>query len=206
MIETTTAAGQQVKHRFTQQAQEARGLVIILPGRGYLIEHPALHYLSKMAAELGYDVLSVRYAYQMSVGDFPTSTDYEALSAEVDLAVDAVLALRQYQRVCIAGKSMGTPLAVRLGERFKTVDLRYILLTPIANATDGVGDHPSLAVIGTADPAYDSEKVTLDSQKPYLQWYVLDGLNHGLEFETGWNESITGLKQIITECEAFLRL
>jgi alpha-beta hydrolase superfamily lysophospholipase len=204
-MNTTTATGKQVRHNFFRQTNTPQGLMIILPGRGYLLEHPALHYLAKMAMELGYDVLGIRYSFQMNVYETSPEVDYDVLAREVELAADEVLKERQYTKVVIAGKSLGTPLAVRLGERFNKVDLRYILFTPIMNVTELVRERPTLAVIGTADAAYDAELVRADEEKPYMQWHVLDGVNHGLEFEYGWDSTIGVLGRVIGQCEAFLR-
>lgn len=210
ILETTTSTGKRVRHLFTRQEQTPRGLVVILPGRGYLLEHPLLHYLRKLAGELNYDVLGVRYGYQMTAGDTGDLMSFDILTGEIERAISAVLAQRDYARVFLAGKSLGTALAVRQGERLKEgrlkdADLRYILLTPVADSTQNIGVYPTLAVIGTADSAYDAARVRADDVNPHLHWHVFDGLNHGLEFAEGWDASIAVLGQIMAHCEAFLK-
>jgi alpha-beta hydrolase superfamily lysophospholipase len=194
-----------VHHSFFRQTSTSQGLMIILPGRGYLLEHPALYYMAKVGAELGYDVLGVRYRFQMNPYAELPDIDYDELTREVDLAVDEALKEQQYTKVVIVGKSLGTVLAVRLGERFKEVDLRYILLTPVMKVTQLAGERPTLAVIGTADAAYDAELVRADKEKSTMQWHVLDGINHGLEFEHGWDATLSVLGRVIGQCESFLR-
>ncbi len=92
---------------------------------------PLLHYLRKAAADLGYDVLSVWYSFQVPPYDYVPD---QALKAEVDQVVAAAMQ-RGYQRVIVAGKSMGTPLAVRYADRAD----RLILLTPIGTAVPDAG-------------------------------------------------------------------
>ena len=64
-IEVTTPSGVTVDHRLIAH-DDPRGLLIMLPGRGYTCDHPVLHFLRKAAADLGYDVLSVWYSFQVA--------------------------------------------------------------------------------------------------------------------------------------------
>ncbi len=173
----------------------------MLPGRGYTCDLPLLHYLRKAAADLGYDVLSVWYGFQVAPPGMDAGMDvpltYESLNAEIDLAVGEAMK-RGYDRVVIAGKSMGTPLAAL---RAKWAE-RLILLTPIGTAALDTGTTPTLAVIGTADQAYQPEQVT--QAGAHVKWLVLDGLDHGLEKPGDFAASLDALRMVTRACVEFL--
>ena len=195
-IEVTTAAGVVVDHRLIAHEQPA-GLLVLLPGRGYTCDHPVLHYLRKAAADLGYDVLSVWYSFQMSPQEDDARVTMEQLADEVDQAISVALR-RGYDRVCIAGKSLGTPLAALHARQVE----RLILLTPIGTAAQDVGATPTLAVIGTADPMYQPEQI--ETSGANVGWLVLDGLDHGLEAPGDWAASLDALARITQACVEFL--
>ena len=172
------------------------GLLILLPGRGYTCDHPVLHYLRKAAADLGWDVLSVWYSFQVaSIPD--DQITLEGLAVEVDAVIREVLK-RRYARVCIAGKSLGTLLAVQHAARCE----RLILLTPVGTAAFEVAWLPTLAVIGTNDPLYQPDAIS--ATEPNVEWRVLDGLDHGLEAGGDWSRSLDSLREITQACVEFL--
>src|SRR3954454_14864811 len=99
-IEVTTPSGVTVDHRLIDN-DEPRGLLIILPGRGYTCDFPVLHYLSIAAADLGCDVLNVWYSFQ--IASIPNDqVTMQQLAAEVEQAIGEVLK-RGYKHVVIAG-------------------------------------------------------------------------------------------------------
>jgi len=198
-IETQSRFGVKVHHALMMQEDGSDKLLVMLPGRGYTTEHPVLYYLRKAALQLGYDVLSVEYGFQAGHLDL-TSENMPYLPDDVQAATQPVLA-RGYAQVCIAGKSLGTPLAAALARQISETRVSLLLLTPIAGATQGSGAIPTLAIIGTADAAYTPELV---KDEPHLTWRVLEGLNHSLELKGDWRASLAVLPEIIAACEAFL--
>lgn len=194
-LETVTPDGLRIEHLLITHEQP-RGLVILLPGRGYTCDYPVLHYLRQAAATLSYDVLSVRYSFQVmpqSGGEF----SLDALAAEVDQVVAQVLQ-PGYERVIVVGKSLGTPLAVRYAAEAE----RLILLTPISTSVQDAGDKPILAVSGTADPSYQPE--LLEQVGANVRWIVLDGLDHSLEVRGDWVASLDALEQVTQACADFI--
>jgi pimeloyl-ACP methyl ester carboxylesterase len=195
-IETVTPDGLRIDHLLITNEQP-RGLVILLPGRGYTCDYPVLYYLRKAAVILNYDVLSVRYGFQVmpqGSGDaFPSDT----LAAEVDQVVEQVLQ-PGYARLIVVGKSLGTPLAVRYAAQAE----RLILLTPIGTSVQDAGDKPILAVSGSADPSYQPEVVGLVGTN--VRWIVLDGLDHSLEMRGDWEASLDALHQVTQACVDFI--
>jgi hypothetical protein len=185
---------------FITQQSGSDKLLVMLPGQGYTNDQPVLYYLRMAALELGYDVLSVQYGFQAASIDLtPDNTPY--IQDDVSEATRPVLS-RGYDRVCIAGKSLGTPLAAGLAHNLTNTSLSLILLTPIGGVTLALGSIPTLAIIGTADKQYVPEHV---KNEPHLTWRVFDGLNHSLEKPGDWRASLAVLQSIIADCETFLR-
>jgi hypothetical protein len=188
----------------------SRDLLVILPGRGYLRSHPVLHYLAMAALGGGYDVLALEYAFHTARGEIPAEWLMpDVLNAEIDAALDALPRRRyeDYTHVCIAGKSLGTPLAVTLAARRPASRTSLLMLTPVGGAMHMIGSLclllPTLAIIGTADAAFDSPAVAADD-RPGITWRVFEGLNHGLESSGDWTASLEALRDITSVCRGFL--
>ena len=94
--------------------------------------------------------------------------------------------------------------AVRLCGDCPVQKTRLILLTPIADAMERVGDLQTLAVIGTADAYFDT-LMTDHDKRPNVTWRVLEGLNHALETEDDWRASLDALREVTAACDAFLQ-
>ena len=198
-LDVTTAEGVFVQHGLIEQDEPPKGLVVLLPGRFYPTDAPVLYYPRMVAADLGYDALSVRYAYQVA----PDRAEVQGLDAEINLALDALLTRRRYSLRIIIGKSLGTPLATQLARQRRADGL--ILLTPIGAAVHDAGSLPTLAVIGTRDPVYDANLIAADKARANVHWLVLDGADHGLEVAGDGAATLDRMTQVMEACEAFLR-
>jgi acetyl esterase/lipase len=198
-IATESKFGTTAQHGFFTQEGGSDKLLIILPGRGYTAEHPVLYYLRSAALELGYDVLSVQYGFQVGQIDL-TSENMPYTQDDVQQAAKAVLG-RSYQKICVAGKSLGTPLAVELAGSINDAQVSLLLLTPIGGAAQPLENIPVLAVIGTADAAYAADMI---KDEGGLTWRVFEGLNHSLEVRGDWRASLGVLPEIIAVCAGFL--
>ena len=194
--------GIQIDQRFMRQDTPADNLLIILPGRGYTVNHPVLAYLSQMALANGFDVLPVQYGFQVMSSGFEIQ-QLPLVMDDVRLTSETVLTNYTYRHICIAGKSMGTPLALQLGQMIQADHLSQILLTPIGPALQPSGDIRTLAMIGTADPVYTPDV----GQNPpeNVIWRIFDNLDHGLVDASDWLYSLHMLETIIGTCEEFLR-
>ncbi len=180
-------------------------LLAILPGRGYTGDSPALHYLRKVALGLGYDVLTVVYSFQYAPGVIQFSgQNWRDLMPEVDQAIRKGLE-RGYGKLTLVGKSLGTPLAAEWAQRSPVPETDLILMTPVYDSAKNAGSVRTLAVIGTYDAFYDAKAIAEDSARPNLKWHVMEGLNHGLEYEEDWAGSLRALREIMAVCEAFLK-
>ncbi|MGM0841624.1 MAG: hypothetical protein ACQEWE_12895 [Bacillota bacterium] len=63
-----------VPYTLISQGEEAEGIAIFLPGLGYTVQAPLLHYSTGIYLNKGYDVLHINYQYN--------SADYEGFSIE----------------------------------------------------------------------------------------------------------------------------
>ena len=206
VLNVKVKAGVTVGHLFfTHEKPAANKLLVILPGRGYTRDYPLLYTLRMLAVEMGYDVLSTQYSFQAH----PHTVNFKAvgwdgLQTEIDQALDA-LPKRDYTSICFAGKSLGTPLAMQLAQSHAAPDKRALLLTPIANAVQLAGeDMPTLAVIGTADSAYNADIIKADVRRDNVTWWVFDDLNHSLEHKSDWKASMAVMAEIMAICADFL--
>lgn len=197
----TSVAGQNIHHRYVYHIEQASDrLLVMLPGSGYTCDMPVMYYLRNVAMQQGWDTLSVTYASQ-AYPDYKS----ENLIAEVQLALDqSPLGGGKYKRLCVAGKSLGAPLAVEIALQQMTIDTSLILLTPIMDTSARVGQVPTLAIIGTADHYYYPGIAETTRDMPNVTWNVFEGLDHRLEAPQDWHKSLEMLLQIATTCAKFL--
>jgi hypothetical protein len=180
-----------------QPEASANRLMVLLPGRGYTVHHPALAYMAYMGVENGYDVLALQYGFQIT-GNFATD-QLPLLQEDMRRSMDA-LYLAPYSQYCVVGKSLGTPLAVDLGRQLQAQAL--ILLTPIPATFHTPISARALALIGTGDPFYTPQLI---QENPGVQWKVYPDLDHGLLKPGDWAASLDALKTLIGDCAAFLQ-
>lgn len=204
-----TEVGVAVRHFWLKQDSDSQRLLVLLPGRGYTLDSPMMHYLRSMSFDLGYDVLNVQYSFQFvgdraSIDQLDINEIIDRLTQEADGALTQVLASKTYQEVCIVGKSLGSPLASTLINRIDIPRKKLILLTPILTSVEDVGTEiPTLIVIGTNDGAFVEGQAEND-KRANVRWKVYPDLNHALEYHDDWRNSVTVLSEIIGECEDFL--
>ncbi len=202
-IEVQSPFGVSIRNRFYQHTPPSEKLMILLPGRGYTVAHPALLHLQHVGLEHGYDVLPVQYGFQVMQGDLETA-QMPFLMEDTRRAVEQVTE-RGYREVCVVGKSLGTPLAVELAQELDIAEKSLILLTPIGSAVqDALAQGiRTLAVIGTEDPLYSAEAVQT-SEADAARWYVMADLDHSFLKANDWKASVRSLYDILAACEAFL--
>jgi acetyl esterase/lipase len=206
-LSVKTGSGVTTGHLFfAHDDPPSEHLLVILPGRGYTRDYPLLYVLRQMAVALGYDVLSMEYSFQAD----PQATSFDRLGWDgLDAEVDQVLAAlprQDYTRICFAGKSLGTPLAVQQAQKHPAPEKLLLLLTPVANAVQMAGEEiATLAVIGTADAVYNAEIIEADVRRDNVTWWVFDDLDHSLEAKGDWQASLKALGEIMAICEDFLR-
>lgn len=199
-IRVESAFGMTIEHPLYQAATPRRRLMILLPGRGYQVEHPALYYSVFLGLQHGFDVLPVCYGFQWQHSNFD-SAQTPLLLQDVNRAAEAVLA-RGYDEVCIVGKSLGTPVAVTLAQSLDIQRRSLILLTPIPLALQALPALPTLAVIGTTDSFYTPD---LPGKHPAVQWHIVPDVDHGFIKAGDWQASIQAQQDILQRCDLFLK-
>ena len=202
VIQIQSRFGVTTHNILVKQDAGADKLLIMLPGRAYTCDFPMLYYLRSAAIEQGYDVLSIEYGFQAAHTDFVPQQAPD-LADDVQDTVKPALA-RKYRHVCVAGKSLGTPLAANLARSITDASVSLILLTPIGDSTQGLDGVRTLVIIGTADPVYSAEHLTKFKDHPNVKWRVFEGLDHGLEVTGHWRKSVTALPEVIGVCASFL--
>ena len=196
-IETPSSAGVTIHNRL--HSQESDLLLVLLPGVGYLVSHTILHLMSILGLNLGYDVLQIPYGFQVAQDDFELD-QIPLIRKECQQTLSEALE-RGYQSVVLVGKSLGTLLAASLSQEFPQIE-KLILLTPVMDSTSMTGSIPTLALIGTADNAYNPDNV---QNSATLNWRVFEGLDHGLMVPGDVQASLKVLPDVVQACEDFLR-
>ncbi len=201
-VPVISSSGITIPNILTKATKAADRLAIILPGRGYTIHHPILHYLSGILLKHEWDVLRVQYAFQLT-GEGLNSQQLPEIYQDTRTAIETTLA-HGYKQICWAGKSMGTPFVAQFAHEYKDRTCGILHLTPIQQAvTMSPEDIPALALIGTADPYYDADHVERTAER--AQWRVFDALNHALEAAEDWRGSIHALESVLSACEHFIK-
>lgn len=198
-----SSLGVRLNHRLLAQEGGSDRLLILLPGRGYTLDYPLFYNLRRAALGLGWDVLNVQYGFQAAGVELEAAQTPQLIEEVMDGVRPALE--RGYKQVCVAGKSLGTPMAAEVARSIQDAEVSLILLTPIGGAVQGLGSIPTLALVGTADALYSAHEVQAFTGHPTVTWRVYEGLNHSLEVKGDWRASLRILETIIDTCESFLK-
>lgn len=187
-------------HDYTTQPMPSNKLMILLPGKGYIAESPLMRYMGQIGYQNGYDTLHIRYAiHRIQVDDW--FSRFHDIHADTQDGVLQVMS-NKYDTVCVVAKSLGTVIAVQLLAQLTAQNISALMLTPIQDAMEMIGDVRALGIIGTADPAYEPDMIQTSATR---SWQVYDDLNHSLEYKAEWAKSVKILPDILHHCEAFIR-
>jgi hypothetical protein len=173
-------------------------LCVILPGRNFAPDKSALDLIGQMALQHGWDLLSLRYSFQVS----PYAADAMKLD---DLLVEAqgiLPFLAGYQEVCLVGKSLGSSLARRLIDQVEAPERSLLLVTPLPDSFAGAAPCPRLCLIGTADPVF-PESTAAREARP-AEWRCYEGADHGLYVPGDWRATASLWQRLTADAEAFL--
>lgn len=202
--------GRALPNAFLRQPSETDHLGVLLPGYRHTADRADLYYTGRVLLEAGADLLRVDYDYPKT--DFPKRSEAEQgrwIASDVETACEAALSERDYTRITLVGKSLGTlGIAHLLGEeRFRAA--ACVWLTPLLNLgwlreRIQSARPRSLFVIGTADRYYDPEVLAQLEKATDGRSLVLEGLNHGLEDPNSVAKSLEALRAIISELAVFV--
>ncbi|QYJ03867.1 hypothetical protein KUV85_16325 [Nocardioides panacisoli] len=168
---------------------ESSRVALLLPGRGYTVDHPALYYAAEVARELGWRADSVSW-------DATDLSDQQVVAH----GRAAVSALRPDRDVVI-GKSLGSLLLPDAVDR----GVPGVWLTPLlhrdeirASVLQGIG--PALLVGGSADESWDSG---LAHQSGHVV-HELRGGDHRLQLPGDAVGSARFLVSLVEQVRSFL--
>lgn len=183
---------------FERQDPRSRKLLVVLPGRMYDPNRSPLELIGLMALSHGYELLTVRYSFQVS--PYPTEQlSLDDLEREV---VGILPHLAEYDEVCLVGKSLGTSVARRLLAKVEAPERSLVLLTPMPDSVEGESPVDRLCLIGEADPVF--PRVAARREAHPTEWRLYPGADHGLQVGRDWRATAQVWQGITAEVEAFL--
>lgn len=188
---------------------------LILPGKGYTINHFVLDFLWRMAAESGFFAIKAEYR-GYTYRHLGEPYDHEHAAADAGYVFDYLTA-RGYSpdNIVVCAKSLGTLSLASLVKKREARFQKVILLTPILYLNKGAKPFPGWAlynekvkdtylVFGGNDPYCD--EVTARQVFPDAKIQCYGGADHGLHLADDYartieiqHEIITGVRKFITE-------
>jgi acetyl esterase/lipase len=188
ILDLKDSEGRRLRHKYLRQEGEARGLFFQLPGDNYGADGPLLYLPSRMLFSNGWDTFSMSYGYQSAGGPF-SSAYIPAIVEECAAALEIVLAQYSYDKITMAGKSLGAAIiAVLLTmdqglDRVRAVYLTPPLGTPVFDPVFIETQNASFLALGTADRFYDQKAFSELSQKKGFEYTLIPGADHSLYIE-----------------------
>jgi alpha/beta superfamily hydrolase len=201
--------GLDVPYQLISQEGKSKQLAIILPGLGYTVQAPLLHYSTGIFLHKGFDVLQVNYQYLKEVyQEFSDEEMDEAVRIDAETVISEALAGSSYENFYIIGKSLGTISVSSELKRDFFKNAKVIWLTPLIQREDVkqamlTSKQNGLCIIGDEDPFYDEKIFNELNQNRNLTLKLIQGADHSLEYPRSPVDSIDVLKRIIEEMVQF---
>ncbi|MFD0050508.1 alpha/beta hydrolase [Actinomycetes bacterium NPDC127524] len=201
--------GMNIPFTMLSKKEDSKKLAILLPGAGYTVQAPILHYSTGVFINKSFDVLQVKYQYNNEFyADFSMDELSEAIKVDVHTVLDSVRAERTYENVYLIGKSIGTIAMSSVLEREEFKKAKAIWLTPLIQREDVLSSmegsvNKGLFIIGDRDHHYSEEAFLKAAENPNITHRLIPNVNHSLEYDEDIVESIDVLKSIIKDIENF---
>ncbi len=195
--------GRPARYSFAKRAGGNEELAILLPGQGYTLDAPLLHYAERAALEAGCDVLGVEYGFQSNRSSI-VSGDFPAIVDEVAGALERLAPPDQYKRCVFIGKSMGTAILCEVSERLVLPVKNHIFLTPLRATISFIRQaENAIVIVGDRDPLFGAADVEQISGFPNVKLEVVAGGDHSLEIEGDITASLDILHRVTHLCKTF---
>lgn len=187
---------------------------MILPGRGYTINHFLLDFLWRMAAEQNYYSIKAEYR-GFTYRHFDEPYDHEYATIDARYVVDYLKTLGYPpEKVVACGKSLGSIAVGNLVIEDKMTFDKAILLTPVLYVQKDKGVFPTwksfcdvvpktFLAFGSADEYCDLEAAQDNFPGARIEYF--DGADHGLLLPKDYARSIEINRQIIECVKEFIR-
>jgi hypothetical protein len=189
--------------------EKSKNLAIILPGKGYTIQGPLLHYSIGVMLNKEFDVLQVNYQYNNKAYDaFSNEEISEAIKYDVKTVVDNALQDTLYENFYLIGKSLGTIAMSSELRREVFRDAKAVWLTPLLQRDDVFdamvkSKNRGLCIIGDKDPFYIEERYKNLTNNPNIDSKLIPNVDHSLEYDNNVVGSIDVLRSVINDIEQF---
>lgn len=183
---------------------EERRLALIFPGIGYHTDKPLLYHSKRLAGKYGYEIREISY------GELPENVkgSAEKMQRSFELALERAkisikeLDLKQYDRILLIAKSLGTVVASALCQEMG-LEAEMILYTPV-EATFRFGGQRGIAFHGKADSWVETPIVEEGCRKRDIPLYMTEDANHSLETGDVLLD-LQNLYKIMRQTDQFLR-
>ena len=197
-----------IRNTLTEMGRPTDKIAIVFPGLGYTCQMPLLYYGTKVLLEKGYDVLWVEYNYNRD--EYRYKSDDKKLEwqrFDAEAAFKAAMANKNYKKVLLMGKSLGTVALAHLASSHRDVVGKVIWLTPLLGHDDVYAKikenaKDQLFIIGTRDPFFQKDRIDEIRNLGGKFTVVKDG-DHSLEVEKDIGRSQEALRKVIGEVENF---
>lgn len=178
-------------------------LALILPGYGYTLEAPVLHYAARAALAAGCDVLGVEYGFQANRGAMPRE-EVPLAVAEIMGALDSFLADHAYAGLIPIAKSIGTLVAVQLAASASLPPpASAVFLTPLRPTIPYMRQALRMTVVvGDRDNLFGPEDIAQIAGLPNIDLHVMAGADHVLEVADDVDGSLAILGATAAACRA----
>ncbi|MHB1630055.1 MAG: alpha/beta fold hydrolase [Bacilli bacterium] len=195
--------GRPARYAFAKRAGGSEALAILLPGQGYSLDAPLLHYAKLGALEAGCDVLGVEYGFQSNRSAIAPH-DFSAVVDEVSDALERLVPQDRYRRCVLVGKSMGTAILCEVSGRLTFPVKNHVFLTPLRSAVSFIRQtENALVIVGDRDPFFFAADVEQISGVSNVALEVVAGGDHSLEIEGDMTASLHSLHRVAHLCKTF---
>lgn len=198
-----------VPYTLISKPTTSRNLAILLPGSGYTVQSPLLHYATGIFINKSFDVLHINYQYKHKVyNNFSPEEISKAVKHDVKTVIDTVLDHASYENFYLVGKSLGTIAMSSELRRDIFKEAKAVWLTPLLQKDEVFNalvnsNHSGLCFIGDNDHYYTEERYNQIQNNANIISKLIPNVNHKLEFDTDVLYSIDVLKDIMSEIEQF---
>jgi predicted alpha/beta-hydrolase family hydrolase len=207
-LSITGYEGKSVPNRFFRQEGAPKTLAVLFPGLNYTCDMPLLFYPLKLLLGRGAEVLQVRADYTLpAYRSLPPGERAAWLAADAQAAVQAARTQANYQRLVLAGKSIGTlALAALVYHEPQAVSLWLtpLLRNPLVTAAAEQNRGAALFIAGTADDLFDAAALQLIQASAQAEAELIEGGDHSLEIEGDFFASLRALEQAMRAVAGFL--
>jgi len=202
--------GRKVPFTIHGKVENAKSLVIFLPGANYTVNSPIFHFLGELIFNQSLHILEVNFPYKDEFyDDFSQNDLYKAVVTDAKLVIDKVLEAHSYEDYVFIGKSIGTIAMSSELKRNIFKQSKGIWLTPLLNKSDVLKavcetTNKGLCILGDKDKIYTEKVWGLVKKNEHITTRLIPNANHRLEHQEDFYKSFDLLINIVSDIERFL--